>query len=214
MIEIKNHPENAQFVTLTYSDESLAKFEQEDAINVASRSIELFRKRWYKKFGCGIKHFLICELGGRDSERVHLHGIIWTDKGKEEVEKVWGYGFVDYGDYVNERTINYIVKYIFKIDEKHPSFITKVWTSKGIGQGYALKEGATFNQFRGILTRDYYRMPSGLKVALPIYLRNKYLTRMNEKHCGCKKSIRKKDSCAEKKLTYLTRKASICTSGV
>ena len=90
MVEIKNHPENAQFVTMTYSDESLTKFEQEDALSVASRSIELFRKRWYKKFGRGIKHFLICELGGNDSERMHLHGIIWTDKSKEEVEQVWG----------------------------------------------------------------------------------------------------------------------------
>ena len=106
MIELENHPENAHFVTMTYSDESLSKFEQEEALNVASRSIELFRKRWYKKYKCGIKHFLICELGGNDSQRMHLHGILWTEKSKEEVEEVWNYGFVDYGEFVNERTVN------------------------------------------------------------------------------------------------------------
>lgn len=173
MIELKNHPENAHFVTLTYNDESLKKFEEDDALRAASRSIELFRKRWYKKFKSGIKHFIICELGGQDSERMHLHGIIWTEKSREEVEEVWGYGFVDYGYSVDERAINYIVKYIFKPDEKHKDFITKIWTSKGIGREYAEGEGKQFNKFRGISTKDYYKMPSGIKVSLPIYLRNK-----------------------------------------
>lgn len=95
MIELKNHPENAHFVTLTYDDESLKKFEEDDALKVAGKSIELFRKRWCKKFKSGIKHFIICELGGRDSERMHLHGIIWTEKSREEMEEVWGYGFVE-----------------------------------------------------------------------------------------------------------------------
>lgn len=199
MIELKNHPENAHFVTMTYSDESLSKFEQEEALNVASRSIELFRKRWYKKYKCGIKHFLISELGGNDSQRMHLHGILWTEKSKEEVEEVWSYGFVDYGEFVNERTVNYIIKYIFKIDEKHPDFVTKVWTSKGIGQGYAEGEGKCFNKFRGISTKDYYRMPSGAKVALPIYIRNKIFDENQREELWMQKLDQKKRYvCGEK----------------
>lgn len=199
MIELENHPKDAHFVTMTYSDESLSKFEQEEALSMASRSIELFRKRWCKKYKCGIKHFLICELGGNNSQRMHLHGILWTEKSKEEVEKVWGYGFVDYGEFVNEKTVNYIVKYIFKIDEKHPDFITKVWTSKGIGQGYAESEGKCFNKFRGISTRDYFRMPSGLKVALPIYIRNKIFDENQREELWMQKLDQKKRYvCGEK----------------
>lgn len=206
MIELKNHPENAQFVTMTYSDESLLKFEQEEALSVASRSIELFRKRWYKKYGKGIKHFLICELGGNDSERMHLHGIVWTDKSKEEIEEVWGYGYVDCGEFVNERTVNYIVKYIFKVDEKHPNFITKIWTSKGIGQGYAENEGSQFNKFKGISTRDYYRMPSGLKVSLPIYLRNKIFDDDEREILWMQKLNQKKRYVCGEKIDISTKK--------
>lgn len=206
MVELKNHPYNAHFVTMTYNDESLAKFEQEDALNVASRSIELFRKRWYKKFKCGIKHFLICELGGNNSQRMHLHGIVWTDKSKEEVEEVWGYGYVDYGEFVNERTVNYIVKYIFKVDEKHPEFMTKIWVSKGIGQEYANKEGADFNKFRGLNTRDYYKMPTGLKVALPIYLRNKIFDDDEREILWMQKLNQKKRYVCGEKIDISTKK--------
>lgn len=199
MIELKNHPENAHFVTLTYSDESLEKFEEDDALKVAGKSIELFRKRWYKKFKEGIKHFIICELGGKDSERMHLHGIVWTEKSREEMEEVWGYGFVDYGYSVDEQTINYIVKYIFKPDEKHKDFITKIWTSKGIGREYAKDEGKYFNKFRGISTKDYYRMPSGLKVALPIYIRNKIFNEDQREELWLQKLDQKKRYvCGEK----------------
>ena len=38
----------------------------------------------------------------------------------------WKYGFIFIGQYVTEKTINYITKYMYKKDEKHPTFTGKV----------------------------------------------------------------------------------------
>lgn len=174
--ELRHDSANAKFMTLTFNEESLNSFESEDALIVASRAIELFRKRWYRAYKSGIKHFLVAELGKDNTERLHLHGIFWTDRTKEEIEAIWQYGFIDTGEYVNERTINYIVKYIFKIDEEHPNFQTKIWVSKGIGEDYLQRDGYRYNEYRGDSTRDHYRLPNGAKTQLPIYYRNKIYT--------------------------------------
>lgn len=177
--EIKNNPTD-KFMTFTFSDESLLAFQEVDANEVASRAVELFRKRWYKKYGEGIKHWLIVELGHppknpgeRSTERVHIHGILWTERSCAEIEKVWGYGWVDQGEYVNEKSINYITKYVTKVDPDHPGFIGKIFCSKGIGSGYMDKKDARNNRFDGNKTNETYRTPSGAKIALPIYYRNK-----------------------------------------
>ena len=41
---------------------------------------------------------------------------------------------------MNERTINYIIKYITKRDESNPEFNGKIFTSKRIGVGYINKD--------------------------------------------------------------------------
>lgn len=175
MEEIRND-RRGLFMTMTFSEEALVKFEQDDAIEVAAKAIELFRKRWWQKYKEGIKHFLVAELGHSNTNRLHLHGIIWTDKSKEEIEERWQYGWIDTGEYVNEKSINYIVKYITKNDEDHPGFITKIWTSKGIGKSYTKSLNFQMNRYNGLETRDYYRLPNGVKTALPIYYRNKIYT--------------------------------------
>ena len=177
--ELRKNPTD-KFMTLTFSDEALEKFKEVEANEAASKAVELFRKRWYKKYKKGIKHWLIVELGHkpkhsweRTTERVHLHGILWTDKTKEEIEKVWGYGWIDTGEYVNERSINYIVKYVTKIDPTHPGFMGKIFTSKGIGAEYEKRIDAKRNEFKEDKTDERYRTPSGLIMAMPVYYRNK-----------------------------------------
>ena len=75
----------------------------------------------------GIRHWLVTELGHNGTENIHLHGIIWTDLPYSEIDKIWGYGYTWIGDenkggWVNEQTVNYIVKYIHKQDEKHKEY--------------------------------------------------------------------------------------------
>ena len=37
---------------------------------------------------------------------------------------------------MNEQTVNYVVKYIMKTDEKHKEYKSKILPSKGIGARY------------------------------------------------------------------------------
>ena len=60
--ELRKNPTD-KFMTLTFSDEALEKFKEVEANEVASKAVELFRKRWQKKYKKGIKHWLIVELG-------------------------------------------------------------------------------------------------------------------------------------------------------
>ena len=191
--ELRKNPTD-KFVTLTFSDEALEKFEETEANEVASRAVELFRKRWCKKYKEGVKHWLIVELGHkakhpweRSTERVHLHGILWTNKTKEEIEKTWSYGWIDLGEYVNEKTINYIVKYVTKIDPTHPGFMGKIFTSKGIGAGYEKRIDAKRNEFKEDKTDERYKTPSGLIMAMPIYYRNKLYTEEEREKLWCYK---------------------------
>ena len=87
-----------------------------------------------------MRHWLVTEIGGTHYESLHIHGIVWTDK-LDEVERIWQYGHVWKGkkeneqivNYVNERTASYIIKYMTKVDEKHPNYKSIIFTSKGIG---------------------------------------------------------------------------------
>lgn len=171
------------FVTLTYSDESLkllAEKAGKDEINtVASFSVRRFLERYRKKYKKSLKHFLIPEMGQESSERIHLHGIIFSNKelSLEELSKFWKYGRADIGEYCNLRTINYIVKYITKVDIKHKYFNPKILCSPGLGKDfmkqYNIKQ--TYKYEKG-KTREYALLKNGAKINLPIYYRNKLYT--------------------------------------
>ena len=77
---------------------------------------------------------------------------------------------------MNEKTINYITKYMLKIDEKHPKFRGKVLCSAGIGSGYLKREDAKRHVYIPGKTNESYRMKNGGKLNLPIYYRNKIFT--------------------------------------
>ena len=172
-----------EFVTLTLSNDSYRALDIEinedvrgydrenEIITLATRR---FLERWRAKTGKSVKHWLVSELGGSGTENIHLHGFLWTDK-KELINETWKYGYTYTGEWVNEQTVNYCVKYVMKMDKKHKEYRSKILTSKGIGANYTLKNGKE-NKFRGIETREHYTTRQGNKIALPIYYRNKLYT--------------------------------------
>ena len=149
---------NGKFITFSYSDENLIKLQSElKGINgylldneTARLSVRRFLERWRKKYKKSIRHWIVTELGQTNTERIHLHGIIWTDESKETIENIWKYGNIWIGDYVNERTINYIVKYISKTDIKHKEYKSKVFTSAGIGNNYKNRRDFENNKYKQI----------------------------------------------------------------
>lgn len=188
--DIREH-KNGIFVTLTFSDESIAKLAKrtpnvkgytlDNAI--ATHAVHLFRERWRKETGKSPRHWLITELGGNGTENVHLHGIIYTHE-PHLICKHWQYGFVwdgytQYGNkvnYVSESTITYITKYVSKRDEKHKEYKPVVLTSPGIGAGYKKRAAYLANSFNGAETKQEYQSRTGHKMGLPTYYRNALYT--------------------------------------
>lgn len=190
--DIKEH-KNGVFVTLTFSTASLRKFNMDEKIAklkgyewdnaVCARAVRLFLERWRKRTGKSVRHWLVTELGHGTTEHVHIHGIIWTNE-PGWIKKHWGYGYVWDGqevngkkvNYVTGRTVNYIVKYIAKMDEQHLNYKPIVLCSAGIGRHYVTSDRIQYNKFNGSKTIEYYRTEQGHKIAIPIYYRNKIYT--------------------------------------
>lgn len=166
------------------ADRNLANVRGYDLDNaICIKAVRLFLERWRKRNGKSLRHFLVTEIGGGHSEHVHMHGIVWTDK-PEEIQEVWKYGTVwrgyerngKYENYINVKTVNYITKYINKIDEKHINYKPIVLCSAGIGSMYSTHGEGRRNKFKAEKTNETYRTESGYKIALPIYWRNKIYT--------------------------------------
>lgn len=175
---------NGQFVTLSFSNEALEELEGSISgltgynldNEVATLATRRFLERWRKKYKKSCRHWFVTELGQVNTERIHIHGLMFTNESKDTIAKIWKYGNVYIGDYVNEKTINYIVKYINKVDEKHKEFNAKVLTSPGIGAGYTKRKDAENNRYEAGKTNESYRTRNGIKLNLPIYYRNKIYT--------------------------------------
>ena len=176
--EIKTNT-NGKFVTLTFNNESLNKFRKElntvDDNKIATRAVYLYNNRYRKKYKKALRHWLITEKGHQNTERIHLHGIIFTDN-IHEIESMWSYGWVYIGNYCNEQTINYIIKYVTKIDTVHPDFKGKILCSPGIGRTYIQDNKALNNIYKEKDTNDNYVTKNGKKLPLPIYYKNKLYT--------------------------------------
>jgi hypothetical protein len=189
------HDDRGKFVTLSFSDESLEElykdcipkmekkkreeifsFESYEASNeIATLGVRRFLERWRKENKKSVKHWLVTELGQQNTERIHIHGIIFWDK-TEDIEKHWKYGNVYIGEYTTEKTVNYIVKYISEPDELHPTFQPKTLCSKGIGSQYLQRRDSTLNRYKPEKTKETYTTRDGQKLNLPIYYRNKIYT--------------------------------------
>lgn len=177
--ELRENP-NAIFVTLTISDESfeyiMDKYQIETNEECCKKMVRLFLERIRKETKKSIKHWFITEMGHQNTERYHLHGIMWGIGIDEIVKRNWKYGFVFIGQYVNEKTISYVVKYMLKKDKDHKEYNPTVLCSAGIGAGYINSENAKTNKFKGKDTNETYRLRNGTKLNLPIYYRNKIYT--------------------------------------
>lgn len=187
--------DSGKFVTLSFSNESLKElyedsipimkgkkreevfaFESYEAQNeIATLAVRRFLERWRKTNKTSVKHWLVTELGQENTERIHIHGIIFTNN-PEDIKKHWHYGNTYIGEYVTEKTVNYIVKYISEPDEKHPNFEPKTLCSKGIGNNYFNRRDALINRYKGDKTRETYITRDGQKLNLPIYYRNNLYT--------------------------------------
>lgn len=191
LLEEIRHEKNGKFITFTFDEESYRSIRNElikqvkkgsikkiwiDDNEIATYAVRRFLERWRKKYGKSVKHWFITEKGQENTKRIHIHGIIWCDVPRETISDLWKYGHIWIGDFVNEKTINYIVKYVSKVDKENKSFTGKVLTSRGIGKGYLKRHDAKLNEYNGIGTKEYYRDRAGFKRSLPIYYRNKIYT--------------------------------------
>lgn len=201
--ELRSNQNKAYFVTLTYNEDTMKKYKEEsvmvsDTIRHWLENIRKFKKK-------SIKHWLITEKG--KLHRIHLHGIIWSNKEEIEIikQKWEKYGFFDIGDYCNEKTINYIVKYVFKQDPHNKKFQSKIYCSNGIGSSYIEKNIAKKNKFNGINTNENYTLKSGIKLSLPIYYRNKIYTEEEREELWINKINEKKRYILGQKLSIKTQ---------
>lgn len=178
--DIKYNSNQCTFVTLTFSQEALywilEQLEEGNRKNndIATYAVRHFLENWRKHNKKSIRHWLVTELGHQNTERIHLHGIIWSTDHKE-IKKHWKYGWIYIGQWVNEITINYIVKYITKTDLQHPNYTPKILCSKGIGKIYIQSVNARKNTFSDVVneeTNELYTTRQGAKLALPNYYRN------------------------------------------
>lgn len=196
--EVRNDT-SGKFITLTFEDkyiieineaikkEGLKGYEIDNGI--ATYAMRHFLERWRKKHKKSVKHWFITELGQTSTERIHMHGILWTKETNENISKLWKYGGISVGKrlylngkqmnenetgYVNEKTVNYISKYITKRDLLHKEYKSKIMCSAGIGSGYLNRKDCLTNEYKENEETDQtYKTRNGYKLALPIYYRNK-----------------------------------------
>lgn len=173
---------NAIFITLSFTDKSLNNLEIDLNSNlkgydldnkIATLAIRRFLERHRQKYKMPLRHWLVTELGQTNTERLHLHGIFFTSLNKNELQSLWKYGNIWIGEYVNEKTINYIIKYIHKSDIIHKYYNPIILTSKGIGSNYLNRIDSKRNSFNDKKTDELYITRNGIKLPLPIYYRNK-----------------------------------------
>ena len=173
------------FITLTFAPQELEKLVKETGVGetnaIMTIAVRRMLEKWRKTHKKSLKHWLITELGHQGTERIHAHGIIWSpiplevtptqDKGMYQW-KYWRYGHIYVGEYVSARTVNYIVKYVTKIDTDHKSFRPIILTSPGMGKQWIDRMHYYYSYVRG-KALDYYVMPNGTKLKLPTYYKNK-----------------------------------------
>lgn len=191
LLEEVKHDNIGTFVTLTLSNESYKyiaeKYNYIDKMKgyaldnqIITKATRLFLENWRAKYKKSIKHWLISELGHNGTENIHLHGILWT-KNIDEIKKIWIWGFAWTGytkdekivNYINEKTVNYITKYMMKVDTKNKEYKPIVLTSSGIGNSYTKTHNSKLNKYLENKTKETYICRNGTRTALPIYYRNK-----------------------------------------
>lgn len=160
---------------------------------IAKVAVRRFLERWRKKYKTSLRHWFITELGHNGTKNIHMHGIVWTNSKTDEklkknnenlleqIEKIWSYGMIwpnkknglDKPNYVNEKTVNYLTKYVHKVDKENEYYKAIVLTSAGIGSGYTKRPASENNKYKPLETKETYTTRTGHQISLPIYWRNK-----------------------------------------
>lgn len=171
------------FTTLTISPEGLKEIEsitnlkwKENPNEIATKALRLFLERVRKDTGKSIRHWCVTELGEKN-DRIHLHGIFFGQRSAELIKKHWKYGFIFIGGYCNSKSVNYMTKYMLKVDVKHFDFKQIVLASKGIGAGYTDRLDYLWQKqnYKNINVATY-TFRNGTKMAMPKYYKNKIFT--------------------------------------
>ena len=148
--ELKTNPK-AIFFTGTFTDKRIEKISkkynipQEDVNAIATKETRLFMERLRRvNKGKSIKHWITTEKGHTNTRRIHLHGIFYAPNGMTQFKLInilrnnWIDGYCYNGKYCNEKTINYVSKYMTKRDEDNPDYISTIpiVTGKQIGRAH------------------------------------------------------------------------------
>ena len=171
--EWKAHPKDLKFVTLTISDKSfyeLRELKNETENDLCTKAVRRWLERIRKKTKKSVRHWFVTELG-EEKGRIHLHGFVWANA--QLIFDTWKYGHVYIGNFVNEKSIFYMTKYMLKQNPIDKSFVGKVLCSAGIGNSYTKSFNACQNAYKKGQTNECYRLRSGKKINLPQYYRLK-----------------------------------------
>ena len=91
---------NGKFVTLSFTNDAVLKLADKVIIKndnqiyeneIAKTGLRYFLESWRKEYGKSVKHWCVTGLGQNNSERIHIHGIIFTDN-VEAIKKHWHHG--------------------------------------------------------------------------------------------------------------------------
>lgn len=187
--ELRENPK-AIFFTGTLTDERIEKLStkygirKDDYNGIATKEVRLFLERLRRvNNGKSVKHWIVTERGHTNTRRIHIHGIFYHNSKRQLgwlLKNNWIAGYSYQGDYVNEKTINYISKYMTKTDLDNRLFRGIVLASPGLGKGYIDRlDGKTHKYVPKTETKEtneMYRFRNGMKVYLPKYYRYKLFT--------------------------------------
>ena len=138
------HNEFTKFVTLTYTDEQLPFFLDDETGEYGYRAdkthIQKFIKR-LRKAGHKFKYFIVSEYAPK-TRRPHYHGIFFSDENltDEVIRKHWDKGVTDTQD-ADDGALKYVTKYILKGSDRDGNFKLQS-TRPAIGSDYVTEFNA------------------------------------------------------------------------
>lgn len=133
--------EFTKFITLTYSDDNLPFYLDEETGEYGYRAnkkdIQKFIKRM-RKAGYKFKYFLVSEYAPK-TRRPHYHALFFTNDNitDEDVRKSWQKGVTDTQE-ADDGALKYVTKYILKGSDRDGNFKLQS-TRPAIGSGYIKK---------------------------------------------------------------------------
>jgi transposase-like protein len=184
--QLKETP-TAVFFTGTFTDERIEKIAKKYNIDknnvneIATKEVRLFLERLRKINGKSIKHWIVTEKGHTNTRRIHIHGLFYAKNGttKWQLNKLlrdnWIAGYSYYGSYVNEKTINYVSKYLTKDDLDNKDFTGKILVSPGLGKNYVNRMKQK-HLWKNEKTNVEYQFKNGQVTMLPKYYKQKLFT--------------------------------------